>query len=197
MRYKSNFYDAILEYGIENFIWETIDECSDDILNEREIFWISEYRKSGKCYNIQDGGQNSIGKYNCKIGVDAYLDNGEFFGSFSSLHEASLNTNAKCSAISCCINKKRMSAGKYNGMRILWCKSGASVNIPKKWKCGIRVNAYTECGNFIKTFDTMIEGAEFFGLKSYGGIYISIKSHDKQRYSGILNGKRIMWERFK
>ena len=52
-RSTSKFYNAIRKYGIENFevfIWE---ECSFDLLNEREKYWIEVL---GPEYNIQPGG---------------------------------------------------------------------------------------------------------------------------------------------
>ena len=33
-------YNAIRKYGIENFSFEIIEECSKEMLNEREIYWI-------------------------------------------------------------------------------------------------------------------------------------------------------------
>ena len=49
---------AIKHYGKENFEKHLIQFCSSrDELNEREIFWIAEYRNRGKAeYNIAAGG---------------------------------------------------------------------------------------------------------------------------------------------
>lgn len=49
-------------YGEENFEFFII-ECIDDndILNDREEYYIKRYREKECCYNIQDGGQNSTG----------------------------------------------------------------------------------------------------------------------------------------
>lgn len=35
---KSAFHDAILKYGIENFIFSILEECSIESLDEKEIF---------------------------------------------------------------------------------------------------------------------------------------------------------------
>ena len=33
-------YRAMNKYGIDNFHIETIEECSDELVEEREVFWI-------------------------------------------------------------------------------------------------------------------------------------------------------------
>ena len=36
---KNKLYPAMLEYGVENFSFELIEECDKDSLNEREQYW--------------------------------------------------------------------------------------------------------------------------------------------------------------
>jgi group I intron endonuclease len=61
-QYDTPFYKAIRKYGIDNFQFEIIEQCSIDILNEREIFWIKFYDSNNldKGYNLTSGGQNAI-----------------------------------------------------------------------------------------------------------------------------------------
>lgn len=44
-----------------NISIELIEECNMDLINEREIFWISEYRKEYKLKNLTDGGDGGSG----------------------------------------------------------------------------------------------------------------------------------------
>ena len=37
---KYPLYLAMRKYGIENFTFSIIEECSQELLNEREIYWI-------------------------------------------------------------------------------------------------------------------------------------------------------------
>jgi hypothetical protein len=56
-------YDAINHYGIENFLIEKIEDCSNiDELNQRETYWINFYKSNQKefGYNMTDGGNNRI-----------------------------------------------------------------------------------------------------------------------------------------
>ena len=50
------------KYGIENFTFEIIEECSQEQLNEREIYWISYYDSFNKekGYNMTPGGSEPI-----------------------------------------------------------------------------------------------------------------------------------------
>lgn len=50
-------YRAINKYGVENFKIEQIEECSDEELNEKEIFWIEYYDTFNSGYNCTIGGE--------------------------------------------------------------------------------------------------------------------------------------------
>lgn len=53
-----HLYDSINRYGKEAFKIELIEECADDLLNKREIYWISKHKSNQKefGYNMTDGG---------------------------------------------------------------------------------------------------------------------------------------------
>ena len=55
---------AIKKYGKENFEISLIEECDEELLNEREIFWIAKY----------DSFRSKSG-YNCSAGGDGFLQN--------------------------------------------------------------------------------------------------------------------------
>lgn len=61
--YNSIFYRAIRKYKINNFKFEVLEECAEDKLNEREIYWIKYYDSTNieKGYNISLGGCSSRG----------------------------------------------------------------------------------------------------------------------------------------
>lgn len=67
--YDTYFYRAVRKHGLENFIFEVLEECSCDMLNEREIFYIdfynSHYTQNG--YNMTFGGDGGIKRDNKKI----------------------------------------------------------------------------------------------------------------------------------
>lgn len=57
---KNKFYNAIKFYGIENFIISQVEECPNELLNEREIFWIKFYDSYESGYNSTGGGEGGI-----------------------------------------------------------------------------------------------------------------------------------------
>jgi group I intron endonuclease len=48
-------YNSLVKYGFDNHIFETIEECSDDILHEREIYWIKYFNCIEEGLNIRLG----------------------------------------------------------------------------------------------------------------------------------------------
>lgn len=58
LAYNSAIHQAMRKYGIENFVFEIIEECSIDELDEKERYWISKLNTlSPNGYNILEGGQ--------------------------------------------------------------------------------------------------------------------------------------------
>lgn len=52
-------YDAMNKYGYNNFLIEIIEECTNELQNEREIYWIKKYNSLNKefGYNMTEGGE--------------------------------------------------------------------------------------------------------------------------------------------
>jgi group I intron endonuclease len=50
------FHSAIRKYGKENFIFEVLEECEDDLANEREKIWIERFDGFTRGYNLTTGG---------------------------------------------------------------------------------------------------------------------------------------------
>lgn len=53
---KRPLYSAMNKYGIENFKIEEIEQCNEDIINDREKYWIEYYGSFKKGYNATLGG---------------------------------------------------------------------------------------------------------------------------------------------
>ena len=56
---QNKLYKAIRQYGIENFIFEIIEQCqlNQIILDQRERYWIKQYNSYNNGYNSTLGGQ--------------------------------------------------------------------------------------------------------------------------------------------
>ncbi len=53
---KRPLYAAMRKYGTSHFHIEEIEQCSNDIINERECYWIDFYDSYGNGYNATKGG---------------------------------------------------------------------------------------------------------------------------------------------
>lgn len=51
------------KYGLENFSFEIVEQVDNDLLNEREIYWINFFQsKTPNGYNLTDGGEGAPGR---------------------------------------------------------------------------------------------------------------------------------------
>ena len=63
LEYNSIIHKAFRKYGIENFSFEIIEECSPNLLDEKERYWISKLKTlQPNGYNVMEGGQGKRGK---------------------------------------------------------------------------------------------------------------------------------------
>lgn len=58
--YNYILYKAIRKYGVENFSFEIIEECSSEELNKREKYWIDFYNSYKQGYNMTLGGEGNL-----------------------------------------------------------------------------------------------------------------------------------------
>lgn len=68
--YDKPLYRAIRKYGLNNFTFEVIEECTIEELSQKEKYWINYYNATNpsKGYNLTDGGTDAITK--SKITLD-------------------------------------------------------------------------------------------------------------------------------
>ena len=62
---KGKFHKALKKYGRNGFIWGVIEECDISLLNDKEIYWIAEYKTVENGYNLSPGG-GQPSEYYCK-----------------------------------------------------------------------------------------------------------------------------------
>lgn len=55
-----NLYKAMRKYGIEHFTIIEVEQINDNLLNEREIYWIKYYNSYKNGYNMTEGGDGRI-----------------------------------------------------------------------------------------------------------------------------------------
>jgi group I intron endonuclease len=53
---QRKLYNSLKKYGYENHVFEVIEECSEEIINEKEIYWIDFYNSVEQGLNLKYGG---------------------------------------------------------------------------------------------------------------------------------------------
>lgn len=129
---------AIRKYGKENFTRTIIEECDNQRLNEREIYWINYFNSTNReiGYNIEKGGEGHS-KYSDEKILEAYVK-------YNSITQASEALGMSRSQMS-----KRLQAMQIE----------TSNEIP--------VCQYDLQGNFIKEYPTMAEASKETGTPIY------------------------------
>lgn len=64
--YNKPLYRSIRKYGLENFTFEVLEECSQELLNEKEQYWIKKFNSFEEGYNLTPGGDSSI-QHDCVL----------------------------------------------------------------------------------------------------------------------------------
>ena len=170
---------ALNKYGSDAFTFYVIETVDDDVVNEREKYWIKKFDTYKNGYNQTYGGEGTIRdqstlNHSLMKAVDCYSLEGEYIESFRSIGYA-----AKCkeipnkTSIVSCIKGTTFQAGGY---RWTW-KDGelADVN-PRVNRRGnvYAINIYGET----KSFKSQADCAEFIegNRKNNNGVFQSLNS---------------------
>lgn len=119
-------HKALQKYGIDNFMFEILEECPKDELDEREKYWIKYYNSYFTGYNMTLGGSRVISP--TKKEVKQYSLDGEYIATYESLKNAGIINNIDPRYISNCCLQKAHSAKGYQ-----WCFVGNEENILKNY----------------------------------------------------------------
>lgn len=157
--------NALRKYGKDMFIWEILEECPQDELNQREIFYINKYRTYigfDDCdgYNMTLGGDGYRGGM---IPVDKYDLQGNYICTYSSISEAARLCNIhKTQITQCCkLTKGYNSAGGFQ-----WRYKGEEPPVKYRYRGTLHILQYSKDGVFIKEYESCEDAAKSSGLSS-------------------------------
>ena len=143
-------YKAMRKYGQDNFIIEEIEQISDELLNEREIYWIDfyhSYASLGYGYNVTLGGEGNR-LYEQKQIYEMW-DNG------LCITEISEQTGADRHVVTDILKSYKnysIEESEKRGHEFLWSKRGR------------KVNQYDLKGNYIVTFNSLMDAQRQTGV---------------------------------
>lgn len=144
-------YLAFTKYGIENFSFEVLEECKEENLNEREIYWIDYYDTYYNGYNANRGGTGRF--FDNSIFFKAW-DDGLSVGEIAKKYQVSPTTVRNY-----LLGYKNYSIQESNarGGKIAYNKGGKTKAMP--------VNQYDLKGNFIKQWPSKKEIQRQLGIE--------------------------------
>ena len=169
MEYNTVIHKAIRKYGVSNFSFEILEECKEEDLDSREIYWIKKYKTYGKGYNMTYGGEGK-----------SKIDKSEVF-------------NLWAKGLSVSAIAKQMGHSKSSIIRILENDSTYSREesvkrgyLTSSIVNGDRISQYSLNGEIISTYDSIAEASRITDVPRHI-IYTSLKDHK-------VNPNGFIWE---
>lgn len=121
--YNSYLQRSYNKYGEDSFIWEVIEYCEKDKLNQREIFWIEFYNCFNDGFNNNEGGAHNR----------AYVRTDDFKKELSIILTESWNNNQerRINASQRMMGEKNPMYGKYGELNPTFGKNGSNGMLGK------------------------------------------------------------------
>lgn len=148
-KYDWHLYRAMRKYGIEHFWIEEIEQCSDEIVNEREIYWIDKLDTFNTGYNMTIGGDGRVTLDRQKI-VDLWNQG------YSALQIADLVGSGWSAPIIDVLKQQ----GLYDAKEI---KRRKQIDIANK-QSKTRIIQYNEQADIVNIFNSKEEAAQKTGI---------------------------------
>jgi group I intron endonuclease len=161
-------YRMINKVGINNIDWRVIEEVPNELLNEREQYWIKYYNSKDNGYNCTYGGYNGT-KYNYNEILDYWLNEGERNFTKTAEHFGSSKSY---------ISEIIHNLG-YEGRD--WSEINKNNHDSSKRQIN-KIDQLT--GKVLKTYNTITEAAQDMGDINYRKTISSICSGHRPTYLG-------------
>lgn len=172
-------YVAIRKYKIENFSFEILEECPQELLNEKEIFWIAHYKSNDRDfgYNVLAGGQNGgvlypnewfyelwdAGFTVTEIQKELGVAHGTVRAKLEGYKDYNAHTSRSRGAT------KAIKEGKITGVN----------NLPFE---NVSVHQYDLLGNYVASFESAADAGRFFGAENGDNIRFVINDRQQTAY---------------
>ena len=179
--YNCHFHRAIRKYGADAFTLDVVEVYVDELLNDREIFWISQYDSfnSAHGYNNTSGGNapTSVSdETRKKIALAESGENNHYYGKhLSEEHRKKIG------------DAQRGRLGNMYGKHHT-AEQIASIKIAE----AMQIVAYTDSGDYLYFMSTMA-AMRCFGFDA-GHISQCIKGKRKTAYT-TADGSRLKWRK--
>lgn len=178
-RKLTHFHASLNKYGRDNFKVETLEKCNDDLLNEREIYWINYYDTYNNGYNSTTGGQalnNSPSKIILQYGL-----NGQYIQMFESADKAAEAINGNSVSIRQCCNSNSYNKS-YGGYQWKYFELNFPMTIESVkgtvGRVGQKILQYDKRGNLLNKFANVSEAAQLSNVSRRSISFACTKEQD-------------------
>ena len=176
LSYNFAIHRAIRKYGIENFSFEVVEECNEDWLNEREIYWVAKLNTQEDGYNMTPGGDSTANNWDRRI--EQYSLDGIYIKTFPAIRAAAREVGVDHATIGRCCNKKAKHAGGF-----IWVYEGEKPVIPEKPLLIREVGQYSlDKGELIAIHKNAIEATRAIGKNNPSNIRNVSRGEQKSAY---------------
>lgn len=146
----AHLHAAIRKYGEDNFNIEVVELCPQELLDEREIYWIKEFDTVNTGYNLTSGGRGTNRE------IDQSL--------LEELWDQGLSTKQIADQVGLTrqwVRQRLLTYENYSSKE--GCSRGAKIQ--GKSKCH-SVSQFDVDGNFIKSFESIKEATKVTGINN-------------------------------
>ena len=169
---KRPLYSAMNKYGVDNFKIEQIEECNDDIVNEREVYWIEYFGTFKNGYNATIGGD---GKH--------YLD----YDLICETYKQVQNIVKTAEICGCCVDSVRnILRGRH--IPVLSSQEISKTQLSKM------VNQFSLDNEYLRSFSSLNDAAQYLIDNKLTNCK---KSTIRTHISEVCRGKRKTAAKFK
>lgn len=154
------FFEAIEKFGFDALTLDILEECSNELLDEREQYWIRYYNTVyPNGYNATNGGQKNVRTWSKP--VYQFSQKGELIKRYNSLTEAAFENKCNVASLSeVCSGRKVTCLGYF------WSYENTPPK-PKKNFRNKRVYQFDENGYLLKEFETVANAAHYCNVPYY------------------------------
>lgn len=158
-------YRAFNKYGIENFVIEELEECSLDLLSDKEVYWIQKEDTYSNGYNATMGGEGS-----------RLIDYQDVINDW----------NSGLSAKEIAIKSGRTNTDQIRRiLKNVFNISSEEIIKRTSQSYSKKVNCYNKNGEFIQDFNSIAEAAKWIKKNNYSSSDLNgIAAHIGQCYNG-------------
>lgn len=170
-KYASKLYRAMSKYGEDKFFIETIEECDNALLDERERYWIRFYNTTEKGYNITIGGDgHNVIDDNEKMYLLTLWNCGLM------MNEIEKRTGRNHKAISRILYENGVTKDEINARQ---AKISRNSN-------GKTVYVYDLKGRYLKSYHSVAEASEDTGIRSDTISKVALNNSRNHSANGLI-----------